>query len=131
LYSRESVVTTAPMADWKSFFNQRIRWASKADKYQDKSIFWVLVLVYAVNTLLLILFFVGLFTENGLGNWLVLVIAKTLTELSFMIPVARFYNQLTVLRWFPFMQPFHIAYTVIAGWLGKFGTYQWKGRTVK
>jgi cellulose synthase/poly-beta-1,6-N-acetylglucosamine synthase-like glycosyltransferase len=131
LYSRESIVTTAPMSDWKSFFNQRIRWASKADKYQDKSIFWVLALVYAVNALLLLLFFVGWFTENGLWNWLILVIAKTLIELSLMIPVAKFYNQLSALRWFPLMQPFHIGYTVIAGWLGKFGTYQWKGRTVK
>jgi cellulose synthase/poly-beta-1,6-N-acetylglucosamine synthase-like glycosyltransferase len=131
LYSRESIVTTAPMPDWKSFFNQRIRWASKADKYQDKSIFWVLALVYALNALLLLLFFVGWFTENGLWNWLALVIAKTFIELSLMIPVAKFYNQSPALRWFPLMQPFHIGYTVIAGWLGKFGTYQWKGRTVK
>jgi hypothetical protein len=29
------------------------------------------------------------------------------------------------------MQPFHIMYTVIAGWLGKFGSYKWKGRKVK
>jgi hypothetical protein len=28
-------------------------------------------------------------------------------------------------------QPFHILYTVIAGWLGKFGSYQWKERSVK
>jgi cellulose synthase/poly-beta-1,6-N-acetylglucosamine synthase-like glycosyltransferase len=131
LYSHESIVTTAPMPDWKSFLNQRIRWASKADKYQDKSLFWVLALVYALNALLLLLFFVGWFAENGLWNWLLLVIAKTFIELSLMIPVAKFYKQLPALRWFPLMQPFHIGYTVIAGWLGKFGTYQWKGRTVK
>ena len=130
LYSREAIVTTAPMPDWKSFLNQRIRWASKADKYQDKSIFWVLSLVYAVNALLFVLFFVGLFIENGWWNWLALVIAKTLIELSLMIPVAKFYNQLPALQWFAIMQPFHITYTVIAGWLGKFGTYQWKGRKV-
>jgi len=29
------------------------------------------------------------------------------------------------------MQPLHILYTVAAGWLGRFGSYQWKGRTVK
>jgi len=118
------------MHDWKSFFNQRIRWASKADKYGDKSIFWVLALVYAVNTTLLVLLLVSPFIKNGFGNWLVLVLLKTLIELSFMIPVARFYNQKRALAWFPFMQPFHIIYTVIAGWLGKFGTYQWKGRAV-
>jgi hypothetical protein len=25
----------------------------------------------------------------------------------------------------------HIAYIVISGWLGKFGSYHWKGRNVK
>jgi len=48
-----------------------------------------------------------------------------------MLPVARFYGKTKALFWFPLMQPFHIFYTVVAGWLGKFGTYQWKGRTVK
>ncbi len=131
LYCKEVIVTTAPMPDWKSFFNQRIRWASKADQYKDKSIFWTLALVYAVNALLLILFFWSFFMEGGIYNWLLLILAKTLIELSFMIPVSRFYNKLDVMIWFPVMQPFHIFYTVIAGWLGKFGTYQWKGRTVK
>ncbi|MES2372164.1 MAG: glycosyltransferase [Bacteroidota bacterium] len=130
LFCHGAIVTTAPMPDWKSFFNQRIRWASKADKYKDKKIFWILALVYAVNALLLVLFCWGLFIENGIYNWLVLVIAKTIIELSLMIPVARFYRHIKALLWFPLMQPFHILYTVIAGWLGKFGTYQWKGRQV-
>ena len=131
LFSKEAIVTTAPMPDWKNFFNQRIRWASKADKYKDKGIFWTLLLVYLVNAFLLILFFWSFFIQGGIYNWLLLILAKTLIELSFMIPVSRFYDKLEVLIWFPLMQPFHIFYTVIAGWLGKFGTYQWKGRSVK
>lgn len=131
LYSHESIVTTAPMRDWKNFFNQRIRWASKADKYGDKSLSWILALVYAVNAALLVLLLASPFKENGFSNWLLLVIVKTLIELSFMIPVARFYQHTRALIWFPIMQPLHIFYTVIAGWLGKFGTYQWKGRTVQ
>jgi cellulose synthase/poly-beta-1,6-N-acetylglucosamine synthase-like glycosyltransferase len=131
LFCKEAIVTTAPMPDWKSFFNQRIRWASKADSYNDKTIFWVLALVYALNLALLVLLMVSPFTENGFSNWLLLVIAKTLIELSFMVPVARFYSHTKALQWFPLMQPFHILYTVIAGWLGKFGTYQWKGRSVR
>lgn len=131
LFCTEAIVTTAPMPDWKSFFNQRIRWASKADKYRDKSIFWTLVLVYAVNLFLVVLLVISPFFEGGFRNWLMLLIAKTVIELSLMIPVAKFYRHTKALLWFPFMQPFHMAYTVIAGWLGKFGTYQWKGRTVK
>ncbi len=131
LFSREALVQTSSMPDWKSFLNQRIRWASKADGYSDKSLFWVLLLVYLVNALLLVLLLVSPWTPNGISNWLGLVIAKTLVEWYFMVPVADFYNQSKALAWFPFMQPFHIIYTVIAGWMGKFGSYQWKGRTVK
>lgn len=131
LYNPGSIVTTAPMPDWKSFLNQRIRWASKAASYQDRSIFWTLSLVYAFNALLCLLFCVGLFIPDGLLYWLLLVLAKTLLEYSLLIPAARFYGETTVLGWFPIMQPFHILYTVVAGWLGKFGSYEWKGRTVK
>ena len=131
LFSPDMIVTTEPMHTWKAFFNQRIRWASKADKYDDKGIFMTLALVYALNAGLLLLFPFSLFVEGGLVNWLLFVAVKTGVELSFMIPVARFYNQLQVLHLFPLMQPFHITYTVIAGWLGKFGSYQWKGRSVR
>lgn len=130
LFSQKAIVTTEPMHDWKSFLNQRIRWASKADKYQDRSIFPVLALVLAVNALLLLLLIWGGFVKGGWTNWLLLIALKTLVELSLMIPAADFFQKRAVLAWFPFMQPFHILYTVIAGWLGKFGSYQWKGRTV-
>ncbi|SJZ59083.1 glycosyltransferase family 2 protein [Sediminibacterium ginsengisoli] len=131
LFSPGMIVTTEPMHTWKDFFNQRIRWASKADQYDDKGIFWTLALVYALNAALLLLFPFSFFVEGGLVNWLLFVAVKTGVELSFMIPVARFYNQLGALYLFPVMQPFHITYTVIAGWLGKFGSYQWKGRSVR
>lgn len=131
LFHRGAIVTTAPMSDWSSFLNQRIRWASKADKYQDKTIFRALALVYALNLLLLVLFFWFFWVEGGWLIWLLLVITKTLVELSLMRPAARFYQRVPLLNWFLIMQPFHICYTVVAGWLGKFGTYQWKGRNVK
>jgi len=60
-----------------------------------------------------------------------LLVAKTLIELRFVTPVAKFFRQQELLIWFPIMQPVHIAYTIVAGWLGKFGKYTWKGREVK
>ena len=48
LYAQDAVVTTAPSATLGLFIQQRIRWASKASGYQDKIIFWILLLVYLV-----------------------------------------------------------------------------------
>ncbi|WP_158559133.1 glycosyltransferase family 2 protein [Deminuibacter soli] len=131
VFAPEAVVSTAPMPTWKRFINQRIRWASKADKYNDKGIFWVLVLVYLLNFGILFFVFTALYSKWMLLVWLWLIAVKTLVELTFMLPVARFFKQEGLLNWFALMQPFHITYTVVAGWLGKFGKYQWKGRTVK
>jgi hypothetical protein len=119
------------MPDWRGFINQRIRWASKADKYDDKRIFAVLIWVYVFNLSFLLLPFASFWYPQVWLPWLVLFTGKTFFEMRFLFPVARFYNETKLLLWFPVMQPFHILYTIIAGWLGKFGTYKWKGRRVK
>lgn len=130
LFSPEGVVSTSPMPDWRSFFNQRIRWASKAEKYDDKSIIAVLFLVYFFNVLLVVLGIASFFNSYCLYLFLISFVAKTLVEISFMSAITKFYKEEKLLWWFPLMQPFHIVYVVIAGWLGKFGSYQWKGRKV-
>jgi cellulose synthase/poly-beta-1,6-N-acetylglucosamine synthase-like glycosyltransferase len=132
LYSPDAIISTHPMPDWKSFFNQRIRWASKAEqlKSKDKKVFAVLVLVYVFNAALFIMPFLAVFNIHFLWNWLLLLLGKTIVELAFALPVAKFFGQ-KFIWWFPFLQPVHIAYIVISGWLSKFGSYHWKGRNVK
>lgn len=141
LKSKEVIVQTQPVNTVAAFFNQRIRWASKADKYDDKRIFGVLAVVYLFNVMMLCLPVIALINNVQCSTfniqysifdiWLLLLLLKTFTELYFLYPVAAFFNQQKILWWFPLMQPFHILYTVIAGWLGKFGSYKWKGRKVK
>jgi len=131
LFSPKSVVDTLPMETWRDFFNQRIRWASKADKFDDTRIIAVLVFIYLFNLSFIILPVTALWLPKLWLYWIVMLVAKTLIELRFMVPVSIFFNQQNLLWWFPVMQPFHITYTVIAGWLGKFGKYSWKGRVVK
>jgi cellulose synthase/poly-beta-1,6-N-acetylglucosamine synthase-like glycosyltransferase len=130
-FSPETIVLTNPVETVSEFLQQRIRWASKADKYDDKRIFWVLLLVYLTNFYFVVLFVAGFFQMK---LWILLLGAlfvKTIVELLFMIPVASFFQKQKLLFWFPLMQPFHIVYTVVAGWLGKFSNYSWKGRSVK
>ncbi|MEO6405088.1 MAG: glycosyltransferase, partial [Ferruginibacter sp.] len=55
LKSKKVIVQTQPMHTVKDFLNQRIRWASKANKYDDKRIMVVLSLVYLLNVCLLII----------------------------------------------------------------------------
>jgi cellulose synthase/poly-beta-1,6-N-acetylglucosamine synthase-like glycosyltransferase len=141
LKSKDVIVQTAAVNTIKDFFNQRIRWASKADKYNDKRMLPVLFVVYFFNVLLAIIPFFSIVYSGKysifniqysiLQLWAWLFLFKLLVEITFLIPVAKFFSKQSLLFLFPIMQPFHIVYTVIAGWLGKFGSYSWKGRQVK
>ncbi len=133
LKSAAVIVKTIPAKTVKAFINQRIRWASKADKYEDKRMLPVLMLVYFFNLSLFIMMVLAFVTNDKttINVLLFLILLKAEIELLFLYPVAKFFGERKLLWLFPIFQPFHIAYTVIAGFLGKFGTYNWKGRTVK
>ncbi len=131
LKSPDVIVQTQPAETLKDFMNQRIRWASKADKYTDKKITAVLLLVYLLNAWIFILGISSFFFIKALYLFLIAIVVKTVVELLFLYPVAKFFRKQKLLWWFAPAQPFHILYTLIAGWLGKFGSYRWKGRKVK
>ena len=126
LFHPDAIVLTAAMDTWKSFIMQRIRWASKARYYDDRSITMVLTLVYFFNLSFVLLAF--------MGSWSTLFIAlafKTFFELFFLDPVAKFFKMQPELKHFVLYQPIHIVYNIAAGLFGQLKTYSWKGRKVK
>ena len=126
LFHPDAIVLTAAMDTWKSFIMQRIRWASKARYYDDRSITMVLTLVYFFNLSFVCLAF--------MGSWSTLLIAlafKTFFELFFLDPVAKFFKMQPELKYFVLYQPIHIVYNIAAGLFGQLKTYSWKGRKVK
>lgn len=131
LKSRQAIVTTRPMSGWKEFFHQRVRWASKADRYDDKRIFWVLLLVYIVNVSLATMLLAAIFEHRWVWLFLVLLVVKTVVEYPFVRDVAEFFGQRRLMVYFPLLQPLHILYTILIGWMGKFGSYDWKDRKIK
>lgn len=131
LKSKDIIIKTPPAETLQEFLNQRIRWASKADSYTDKKITMVLLLVYLFNAWIFILGISSFFYLKSFYLFLILIGIKIMVELIFLYPVAKFFEKEKLLWWFIPAQPFHILYTLIAGFLGKFGSYRWKGRRVK
>jgi cellulose synthase/poly-beta-1,6-N-acetylglucosamine synthase-like glycosyltransferase len=124
------IVSTGPAENIRAFLNQRIRWASKISHYKHPATFLTLALVYLVNACLVLLFISCFF--YGHWRWLLMFIAfKTISEYFFVSKVAAFFQQQSLMKYFPLCQPFHILYTVIAGSFGSFGKYEWKNRKVK
>lgn len=131
LKSTRAIVSTQPEPTIAGFINQRVRWAGKSIAYRSMKIKWILGLVYAVNACMAVLAISSVFITGLWKYLLVFFIIKIISELWFLFPVSKFFNQQTLLWLFIFFQPFHIIYVIIAGWFGSFGTYRWKGRKVR
>lgn len=92
LKSRSAIVTTEPTQTWKGFFNQRIRWSSKAGHYKDKYITPILFLVYLFNVCFIVLAIFVMFNPYRLFLLLLFVLGKVLIEFPFVNTVARFFG---------------------------------------
>ena len=130
LKQEEAITRTQPPLNWMAFFQQRIRWASKARNYQDKRMFPVLLLVYLLNLCFPVLFFASLmnhyYWKYLFAAWLI----KTLMEWPLFLGAAKFFQRRSLVPLLFFFQPLHIMYTLISGFLGQVGGYEWKGRRV-
>jgi cellulose synthase/poly-beta-1,6-N-acetylglucosamine synthase-like glycosyltransferase len=131
LKSRDAIVGTPPQHDWMSFYRQRIRWASKSGKYGDVRLTAVLVFAYIFNVSILALAIAGYFYPRLFMLSGVMIIIKTVFELVFLYPVAKFYSKPRQLWLAILFQPLHIVYVTFVGLLGFIGKYEWKGRVVK
>ena len=130
VFSPKAIMQTQPMHTLQSFINQRIRWASKGNKYKDISVKAVLWVVLLVNIGLLVMPFASFYYPVLLWYWLLIIAVKTLIEVSFAVHIAKFFS--IKLYWKDvFLQFPHILYTSLTGCLGMFGKYQWKERRVR
>ncbi|MBX6380992.1 MAG: glycosyltransferase [Thermoflavifilum aggregans] len=129
--SRKAIVKTTPVNGLKAFWHQRVRWASKAGKFDDKRLTWVLAGVYCWNLAFCVLFFAGFFHARWWLWALGLLLYKTVVELCFLIPVAAFFQKKHLLWYFLPGQFLHIPYIVSTGLWSLWSRYQWKDRKLK
>lgn len=129
--SKNAIVYTQAMPTIYDFLQQRIRWASKAKKMKDKRVVSILFIVLMYNFCLFLLFINSFFSIHNLMVFVCFLLIKIVVEIYFLFPVAKFFNKVNELKWFPLFQFIHIPYVLIAGLWGSISTYTWKGRRVK
>lgn len=131
LKSTAALVQTPALQTGSQFLHQRIRWASKSTSYKDPYLLPVLALVWCYNFCFLLVAIASFFDWRSGCLLIIGLLLKTLMEWPFVKSVSRFFGvPLTVMQ-FACWQPLHITYTVLAGLLGLFGRYEWKGRRVQ
>jgi cellulose synthase/poly-beta-1,6-N-acetylglucosamine synthase-like glycosyltransferase len=131
LKSESSIVKTNAQSNFLSFFQQRKRWASKWNHYENFSAVLTALFVYAVH-LASVLLWVGLcFFSSWRVEFGLLIAAKIVCEFFYLRAILVSHQQTDKIKWIPITQIFHSAYVVLIGLFGKLGGYSWKGRKLK
>ncbi len=124
---------TPPQSTWASFFNQRLRWASKSTAYREWGITITLGLVFAFCVNILLSLTATLWWGSfAFGLFALQLCTKSLADFLMLRKSTRFFNRADLMRSFVVSQLYHIFYIVVIGFLANFKqSYEWKDRQVK
>ena len=128
LKNKNCIVETSAPKNLKNFFNQRIRWGSKAKAYTRIWPLTVSIIVFIFNSLLGITAILSFFKLWFLAVFVLFVVFKFLIDFPLTRNYIRFYNRpINTLLLFPleFLYPFYIMFTTF---FSIFIPYKWKGR---
>ncbi len=127
-----ATVYTTAKEDWRSFIQQRIRWASKSSVYTawEVQLILVLVFLYCVNI------FIGLLCwpfVAGMIWWLGgQLLVKISIDYFYLRRMSNYFGRSDLMQYFLSSQFLHIAYIVGIGLLANLvKKYEWKGRKIK
>ncbi len=128
LKSPGGVVYTRAKETWGAFYQQRKRWASKWNLYQDWRVPALAVAIFAANVSLP----AGLagYLAGGLsGEWLLLGVgARFAGELAFLRDVLRFLGRGGRAKWIVPVQLVYAPYVIFFAIIAQKRGYVWKGR---
>lgn len=129
LKSKNTIVTTNPLPDWKSLFDQRVRWASKTAAYQSNFGQFVAILVFVANLGWIFSLGLGIFRLIPIENMVLFLIIKFIVDTLLIQKTNAFLgNKSHYLVLGSLIYPF---FSVGVALYSLFGKYEWKGRQFK
>ncbi|MCK9254674.1 MAG: glycosyltransferase [Bacteroidales bacterium] len=131
LKSYEVCVETPAPFSLQSFFNQRVRWASKLSGYRNVFAIFMGIITYISAFSLILLAVLSLFFTKYYTLLLALFVVKLIVELLFLIPISKFYKQEKYLIYLPILQLFHPLYIVFIPLFSVFYKPKWKNRKIR
>ncbi len=124
----ETIVYTNPVSDFKSFIDQRIRWASKSFIYKKASLVAFLVAVYLFYLLLFVSFpfairFFAIFPVPAIA-----LFAKFFVDFLLILKGTAIVNRKDLRKYFLIADIVQIPYILYVGFASIVKTFEWKGR---
>ncbi|WP_035668569.1 glycosyltransferase [Flavobacterium sp. 83] len=127
LKSKNNIVITKPMDDWKSLFYQRVRWASKTSSYQSTFGKRLGILVFAGNLSWLVIITTWLLCLTPFQNVFILFVLKFIVDSILICKTNNFLTQ-TKTRFLILSNLFYPFFSISVALYSLFGKYEWKGR---
>lgn len=127
LKSKNNIVTTKPLDDWKSLFYQRVRWASKTGSYQSNFGKILAVAVFTGNLIWIWTLGYWLLNFNQGLLFLIILVLKIIVDSILILQSNQFLNskKTSHLILSSVLYPF---FSVTVALYSLFGKYEWKGR---
>lgn len=127
LKSKNTIVTTKPVEDWKSLFYQRVRWASKTGSYQSNFGIALGLVVFGGNLVSVLSY--GLWVMGFIPFLQIfLLFLSKLTLDSILIYITNRFLTKNKIRYLVVSSLFYPFFSVSVALYAAFGKYEWKGR---
>ena len=133
LKNRNATIFTKAKPTVKSFFNQRLRWATKNSGYGE----WEIIFILAMVLFLCMSIVFSLLSWPYFGGIMLMAFGfqlffKTLADYFFLGKMSTYFHKNELMKSFIPAQFLHILYIVVVGIAGNFvKRYEWKGREVR
>ncbi len=133
LKNAHAKVLTEAKPEWRSFLNQRIRWATKSAAYREWRLTLLLAVVFGLCCNIVLSGLLALLAGTRfLPVFMGQLAIKTFFDYRLLSTACRYFHRRDLMRSFLPSQAWHIAYIIIIGILGNMiQRYEWKGRRVQ
>ncbi len=132
LKNQDTIVETNAHTNWRSFYNQRKRWASKWQHYNNWHTTALAVFVFLANLVVPLSFGFWFFDFIYTKILLLILLLKYSAEFIFLSLIINFLRKKSLIWLIPFVQIIYPLYVVFFGLVAqKQGEYVWKERKLK
>jgi cellulose synthase/poly-beta-1,6-N-acetylglucosamine synthase-like glycosyltransferase len=128
IVGRDAMVATLPQPNFKAFFHQRIRWASKAKYYTNRATILIGTLVLLTNMLLLLFLVTSLFLPQALIGFALLFVVKAAADFILLKGHATYFKSPFNFGHFILQEVLNMVYVPLVAVLSQIKSYTWKGR---
>lgn len=129
--NKESLVQTEASSSWVEFYQQRKRWASKWGAYRLVHVKLIAFGVFSLNFCYAFLPFLLLCTEKLMPWILIAYLVRWFFDGIFLKEIICFYDKPFNLVSYVGVALLYPYYVLLSALAGRWGKYNWKGRTVR